>query len=141
MPLPLPGTHSHLVRVVQEGAGSGFFLRAFPKLVVEHAVLLASILHLEDGVNAAILSLGDGLPSEGVTASCKHTRLHFVKLFPSNICFFRLHLLGTKLGWTGGFLQLGRTRRTEWTGLCAGTCCLRLAGTGLADRSAVGQRS
>jgi len=59
-----PSTNCHLVRIMKERTRAFFFLRAFPKLIEEHAVLLAPVLILQNDVNAPVLSVGDRLPEE-----------------------------------------------------------------------------
>ena len=64
-------------------------LGALAELVVEHAVLLAPHLVLDDGVDAPGLGLGDALPGQGVPRPRGHPGLHLLQLLAPQI-----HLLG-----------------------------------------------
>jgi len=64
---------------------SFLLLCTLPKLVIEHTVLLAPVLHLKDGVDTSCFSLCDGGPGQRVSAASEHSRLNLVKLLASNI--------------------------------------------------------
>ena len=64
-------------------------LGALAELVVEHAVLLAPHLVLDDGVDAPGLGLGDALPGQGVPRPRGNPGLHLLQLLAPQI-----HLLG-----------------------------------------------
>ena len=85
-------TDGNLVWIMDEGTVAGLLLGALAELVEEHAVLLAPVGVLHDGVDAPVLGLGDGLSGQGMSGSCEHSRLHLLQFFSSQI-----HLL-TVLG-------------------------------------------
>ena len=59
-----PATHSNLIRIVDVGTGALLLLCTLAELVEEHAVLLASVLHLQDRVDAPSLGTGCKLTFE-----------------------------------------------------------------------------
>ena len=65
----------NLGRVVDVGTHAFVPLVALAELVEEHAVLLASSLGLDDGVDAPVLVGSDGLPSHRVPASNQNSGL------------------------------------------------------------------
>ena len=84
----LPSADRNLFRVVDVWTHPFLLLVALPELVEEHAVLLASGLGLEDGVDAPGLVAGDGSAGHGVTAPDQNPGLVLYVLFALQVELF-----------------------------------------------------
>jgi len=86
--LEKPSTDSNFILVVNKWTAPLVPFSALSEFIVEHAVLLAPVLTLEDDVDTALLGLRQRLPRQGVPTSGENSRLEFVKLLASEINSF-----------------------------------------------------
>ena len=78
-------THGDLFLVVDKRAAAFVSLGALAELVIEHAVLLATVLRLQDDVDAALLGVGQRLSGQRVTAAGEDSRLDLVEFLSSQV--------------------------------------------------------
>ena len=78
-------THGDLFLVVDKRAAAFVSLGALAELVIEHAVLLATVLRLQDDVDAALLGVGQRLSGQRVTAAGEDAGLDLVEFLSSQV--------------------------------------------------------